>query len=476
MKSLRLQPFHSRPHLFALMLPGLLAGCMTVGPDYQQEVPDVPKAWSEPSGTNSLTACWQKLNADEGLEYLLDKSLNSSPDISIAIARLKQARAMQNIQEAAYWPELAFKGQITDDRISRNGELFSNMPSRDKGQADFTNRTVALDVAWEIDIFGYHRRANEAAKARADVATERVSAARLTLTAELVRAYFDFRVMQSRVKLARRQLQILEAQLEINRHGLNEGYMSMQEIRRLQNARNAYAATIPSLEIGERQNLATLSLLSVIPVPELAERFQTEIEIPELPAAPDAGLPVALLQRRPDLRIAERELAAASADVGVAVAAQYPRISLSGEGGWMSVQSTNLFSSNSQFWSIGPSLYLPLFSGGRLRNQVIAKEAALEESKSSFQKTLLTAMGEVEVALTQLNRSATRREEMRNAAEEQQRVLELARIRLKAGDISRFAMLEEERVFITQQDLEFQAKGQSLSALATLYKALGGAW
>jgi outer membrane protein TolC len=176
------------------------------------------------------------------------------------------------------------------------------------------------------------------------------------------------------------------------------------------------------------------------------------------------------------LRAAERDLSAANADVGAALADQYPRFTLVGTGGWTSIQSGNLLTNASRMWSIGPQVHLPLLQNGRLRSQVKASEAAYEASSASYRKAVLSAVADVEVALTRLARSEERRQQLQAAASHQQKLVALTELQLKAGEVSKIALLESQRSLIGQEDQALQAHSQSLSALVSLCKALGGGW
>ncbi|MBV8124006.1 MAG: TolC family protein, partial [Paucibacter sp.] len=194
-----------------------------------------------------------------------------------------------------------------------------------------------------------------------------------------------------------------------------------------------------------------------------------------VPAPPAAGLPAELLRRRPDIRASERDLAAASADVGVAVAAQYPRLSLSGDAGWNAIQSHALFDDRSEFWSLGPKLSLPLFNSGRLGAQVQSNEAALQLAKARYRKTLAGALADVEVALTRMSRDEAHRQQVQQLQAQQADALRLTRAQFAAGEVARVSLIDAERGLNTAQDQSLQAQGQSLSAWLALYKALGGA-
>ena len=254
------------------------------------------------------------------------------------------------------------------------------------------------------------------------------------------------------------------------------GETAKVDLQRLQNKRDNFAATLPALAFGERQNLAALSPLTGIPMAELQSLLQPTGTLPAMPEVPAAGLPAELLKHRPDVRAAERDWAAASADVGVATAAQYPRFSLVGNAGWQSVHDNDLITAASEFWSLGPRLSLPLFSSDRLANQVKANEAALDAARASYRKTLLGAVADVDAALSRLSRYELRRTQLVQAEAQQQEILRLTQAQFNAGAVARIDLIGALRNLNNQQDQLAQAQGQSLTALVALYKALGGGW
>ncbi|MDE1927503.1 MAG: TolC family protein, partial [Burkholderiales bacterium] len=229
------------------------------------------------------------------------------------------------------------------------------------------------------------------------------------------------------------------------------------------------------LELAARRSLAALMPLTALTLAELQSLLGPLRELPPVPPAPAAGLPGDLLRRRPDLRAAERERAAASADVGVAVAARYPRFSLLGQGGWQSVHSGRVLDPASLFWSAGPQLSLPLFEGGRLQAQVRANEAALAAADAAWRKAALAALADAEVALARVAHDETRRAELLRAQQHEADLYALVQARWRAGDASRLELIDARRALQQQQEQTVQAQGDSLTALVALVKALGGA-
>ena len=476
--SARQDPSRPRPLVLELALCILtLAGCSAVGPNYAPPEPKaVPTEYLEPAGTANLISTWQTLLSDPALQQLQQRALLDSPDLALALARLSQARAVQSVQEGSTGPTLNASTQATSDMLSKNGEMFAIVPPVQNLKTQFVNTQVGFDASWEIDLFGYQRRLSEAANARTEAAAMRAQDARVSLTAEVARNYLELRLWQQRIQLAQEQLKEIDDQLAITKVAVQYGETAKVDLQRLQNQRDNFAATLPALAFGERQNLAALSPLTGIPMAELQSLLQPTGTLPAMPEVPAAGLPAELLKHRPDVRAAERDWAAASADVGVATAAQYPRFSLVGNAGWQSVHDNDLITAASEFWSLGPRLSLPLFSSDRLANQVKANEAALDAARASYRKTLLGAVADVDAALSRLSRYELRRTQLVQAEAQQQEILRLTQAQFNAGAVARIDLIGALRNLNNQQDQLAQAQGQSLTALVALYKALGGGW
>ena len=465
--------------LTAVLLLQLAGGGCSVGRDYTPPPAQALPAHYlevEAAGTASLISTWQALLEDPVLQQLQQHALADSPDLEIALARLGQARAWQVQQDAATGPSLNANLQVSADNLSKNGELFANAPPQQAMKTQFINSQAGFDASWELDLFGYQRRLTEAASARTDAALERSRDARLSLSAEVARNYLELRLGQQRLRLAQEQLQQIDAQLAMYAVAVRVGELAPVELLRTQTQRDNYAATLPALALAIRQNLGALSPLSGMPMADLQHLLEPPADLPQMPPAPAAGLPADLLQHRPDVRAAEREWAAASADLGVATANQYPHFSLVGNGGWQSVHDNDLLSQASQFWSLGPRVSLPLFDGGRLASQVKANAAALDIARAGYRKALLTALADVDTALSRLARDESRRLQLAQATRQQQGILTATQAQWQAGAVSRLNLLQAERDLNTQQDQLAQAQGQSLTALVALYKALGGAW
>jgi len=461
--------------VLALPMLTLLLACRPVGSDYARPQVALPERFPVASGDSAPALQWWSAFGDPALTRLIARARAASPDIQLAEARLRQARAQQGVQEAQGGPTLSAEGRVSRDRLSRNGESFANVPSANP-KVDFTDYQAGFDASWELDLFGHERRRAEAARARTASSAEQLEYARIVLGAEVARTYIELRTWQQRLVLAAASSQHLEQLEQLARIRFQAGEVSGQELRQAELDRSSYQATVPELEVGLRESLTGLATLTAQSVEQVQAQVGPAGPLMEVPAPPAAGLPSDLLNRRPDLRSAERDLQAANADVGVALAERYPRFSLVGSAGWNSIQSGSLLQNASRTWSLGPQFSLPVFNQGSLKSQVLANQAAYDAALASYHKAVLGALADVDVAFTRLAQDERGRGQLRVAGEHQLELLRLARAQFQAGEGALPAVLQAERGLLGLRDQELQAQSHSLVALVTVYKALGGGW
>lgn len=461
--------------LLALPLLTAVLACHPVGTDYARPRVDLPETFAVPAGDRAPHLAWWAALGDPVLTRLITQADAASPDLRLAEARLRQARAQQGVQDAQGGPTLDANGRVSRDRLSQNSENFANVPIANP-RLDFTDYQAGFDASWELDFFGHQRRLSEAAAARTGASAEQLGDARLILAAEVARTYIELRTGQQRLVLAEASVRQLEALLELTRAAVQAGDSARQELRQAELNLAAFRATVPALEVGLRESLTSLATLTAQPVAQVQAQVGPAAPLMAVPPAPAAGLPSDLLNRRPDLRSAEQDLRAANADVGVALAERYPRFSLVGNAGWNSIQSGTLLQNASRTWSLGPQFSLPLFNQGRLKAQVRAEQAAYDAALASYHKAVLEALADVDVAFTRLAQDERQRGLLLDTEARQQQLLDLARQQFQAGDTARTPVLQAERSLLAQRDQVLQAQSQSLTALVSVYKALGGGW
>jgi len=460
---------------FVLVLPLALSlsGC-TVGPDYHPPVAATGEAWIAPVSTAEVDAAWWTRFGDSLLTELVESAIAGNKDLAEATARLREARANRDAVLGGRPPQVAASAAATRNRLSENGLLpVGRVPGLGP---DVDIYDAGFDASWEIDLWGRMKRATEGAQARAQSAEEARRAVLIQVIAEVVRTYIDLRTGQS---LRANAIADTNAQQEIARvvaDRLRVGLASRLDLVRAQAQARATAATIPGYEGDAAAAAFRLALLLGKRPEELRDQLRQPGPLPQVNFEVSAGLRSDLLRRRPDIRQAERDLAASTADVGVATAELFPRFSLLGGIGLQAREPGDLFSADSLRFQFGPSLRWPIFSGGRIRAQIRAADARSDAATARYERAVLGALSDSETAINRYS-SATRtkveRNEARAAADE---AVGLARRRYRAGEDDLTALLQAQTSFSAADRLNLQASAAELQQVTSLYKALGGGW
>ena len=463
----------ARVLLPAISLTMGLPGC-TVGPDYRTPDPAVGEAWIAPVSTADVDADWWTRFEDPLLTELVGAAIAGNKDLVEASARLREARANRDAVRGGRAPQVGASAAATRNRLSENGLLpVGRVPGLGP---DVDIYDAGFDASWEIDLWGRTKRATEGAEARAQSAEEARRAVVIQVIAEVVRTYIDLRAAQS---LRANAVADAKAQEEIARlvaDRLRVGLASRFDLVRAQAQARATAAAIPGYEGDAAAAAFRLALLLGRRPEELYDRLRQPGSLPQVNFEISAGLRSDLLRRRPDIRQAERNLAASSADIGVATAELFPRLSLLGGIGQQAREAGDLFSAESLRFQFGPSLRWPIFSGGRIRAQIRAADARANAAMTRYERAVLGALSESETAINRYavaGRTRTERDEVRATAAE---AVSLARQRYLAGEDDLTALLQAQTLFSTADRLSIQALTAELQQLTALYKALGGGW
>jgi len=455
----------------------VLAGC-AVGPDYR--APDLagklPAQYASADGSTSSAAVpddWWTTFKDPALDRLVERALVNSPDLAAADANIRQARAALATIAGTRPPQLNASSRIGRDQLSRDSENFANIPFPNP-QTGFTDYRAGFDASWEIDLFGHTARGIEAAQARLGGVEEQRRDVALRVAAEVARNVIDYRAWQLRIDNGTQMLDNSREILRLTRLQEAAGLASSNDVAQAQNAAYGAAAVLPPLQGARQAALAALGVLVDQPLAQIGAELHGRAPIP-LPTGPiPVGLPAELLRRRPDVRIAERELAAATADIGVAVADQYPRLTLVGDGGWDTIRAGKFGEQASRFWNLGPQLALPLFSGGRLRAQVDSRSAARDAALASYRKAILAALADTETALIRYGRERERLGELDEARAARLHQVELADQRYRAGETAMLELIDARQQLASLDDQRFASQQALAEDLAALFKALGG--
>ncbi|MEE8524860.1 MAG: efflux transporter outer membrane subunit [Thermoanaerobaculia bacterium] len=456
----------------------LLQACVTVGPDYEPPVPSTPDAWHAEAieglteGEASLQTWWQQLG-DPVLEDLIRRAGASNLDLREALARILEARARLGVVSGQRLPAVDASAFYSYGKPSDQGVL---EPLADLvGGFDAAGLyNGGLDASWEIDVFGRIRRSVESAAAGYQASIEDYRDVLVSLFADIALNYVDVRSLQDRIAYAEANAEAQRASVKLTRDLHDAGASSALDVSQAESNLAATEAEIPALEIALSFALHRLAVLLGEAPGTLQEELGRAGTIPAPPAEVATGLPADLLRQRPDVRRAERQLAAQSARIGVATADLYPRFSLSG---FFALEATDVSGlGDGSTWGIVPGLRWSLFDGGRIRSAIQVEEALTEQALVRYEKTVLRALEEVENALVAFSLEQRRRESLRAAVVATERTVELVEIQYRSGLTDFQNVLDAQRSLFVRQDQLAVSDGQVTRNLIALYKALGGGW
>jgi len=455
----------------------VLAGC-AVGPNYQRPKATTPAQWTSPMAggeTNGPVdlAAWWKSFGDTNLDSLVLTAVQSNLTLRVAAARVREARAQKGVVAGALWPSLDTSGSYSRNRFGAH----SFPPLAQFGiPLDYNLYSAGFDAAWELDIFGGTRRAVEAANAEIGAAEYDQRDVLVSLLAEVARNYIGARSYQQRLAITRDNIRVQQEILDLTSNRFQTGLNSDLDVQQATAILTSTEAQVPSLETGFRQDVYALAVLLAQPPGASLDEMTAEQPIPITPPTVPVGLPSDLLRRRPDIQRAERDLAAATARIGVAKADYFPKFSLTGFTALESVSAHNFFAYDSRAWSAGPTVQWELFEAGRIRANVRVQNARQEQTLETYQQTVLVALEDAENALTAYAREQVRRESLSQSVAANQRAMELSTQLYKSGLADFLAVLDSERSLYVAQDALVQSDETVSLNLVQLYKALGGGW
>jgi NodT family efflux transporter outer membrane factor (OMF) lipoprotein len=465
-----------------LALAGIAgAGGCAVGPDYHSSPAPAPAAWSSPvadgliDGTSTSSSWWASFN-DAELDSLIQRAARSNMDLRVADARLRQARAVRQGSAADFAPSVDASGSYARELESKNQPFFGALPLPANFPFEYSVYQAGFDASWEIDLFGAKRRALEAATADWQGAIEARNDAMVSLQAEVARNYVELRGTQLRLQIARHDLILQEEAVELARARFQGGMTGELDVTRAAALLADVRAAIPPLESAVRVAMYSLAVLLGQNPGELVSELSRVAPLPSAPPQVPIGLPSDLLRRRPDVRRAERQLAAETARIGVAKAEWFPKLSLTGDAGFESVSLSKWFEPGSRFWSIGPSVQWRLLDFGRVRAEVRAQTAVQEAALATYEKTALVSLQEAENALITYAQEQNRHRALAEEATENRRSLTMADSLYREGRVNYLDVLDARRSLYQSED-QLAVSDQAVSIdLITLYKALGGGW
>ncbi|GAB7128184.1 efflux transporter outer membrane subunit [Silvimonas sp. JCM 19000] len=467
---------------FGLVMAGLtLAGCATVGPDFQRPTASLPARWqteAQPAADAALEISrdvrwWQTFN-DAELSALLERVTAANFDVRLASSRWLQARAARRIRGADAQPEVTAAASYQRARSSQNGLLDS---AGLDGKQAFNLWQTGVDATWELDLWGRVRREIESADASVEVSADLRRGVLLAVYAETARDYLQLRGVQVQQTIVRQNLDIARQNLQLTQIRLAAGVATRLETAEASARISAIEARLPVLENERRRLVNALSFLLGAAPHALEPELQTgPATLAALPLSVPLGLPSELAERRPDIRAAEARLHAATADIGVAVGDFYPRITLSADLGLQALRFADLDQWGSRTFGVGPALSVPIFEGGRLKGQVALRQAQQQAALIEFQRTVLTAWHEVDDALGDYAARQQAHARLAATVQQDQIALDNAQRQYVAGATDFLQVLTVQRDLLAAQLALADSATAVSMALVSLYTALGGGW
>lgn len=461
--------------LAATLMLAALAGCMTVGPDYKRPLTDMPELWPGATSAEPVNAAWWRAYDDPVIDNLVAETLLQNLDLRQAIARVAEARAGLGIARADQYPGVTANGSASRNRASQSSLL--GVPAGT--DPEFSSYRATLDAAYEIDFWGKYRRASEAARAELLGSQFNRDAVRLTLVTDVVRSYFNLRALDAQVEVTKRTISSRLASTALTRKRFEAGVASEFDLRQSEAEAAQAQALLPTIESRlSQQETALAVLIGRSPRDIVVKPVDrgSAIEVLTAPPPVPSGLPSDLLERRPDIRAAEQSLVSANARIGLAKAAYYPSISLTGLFGVESSSLGDLFKAPSRIWQFSASAAQTVFDAGRTGSRIAAAEAreqqVLTQYQSSIQRAFKDALDALVIqrkARESLDAETVRRDALKTS-------LDLAQLRYDNGIANLLEVLIAERALLDAELNRVEAQRAQLSATADLFKALGGGW
>jgi NodT family efflux transporter outer membrane factor (OMF) lipoprotein len=422
-----------------------------------------------PEAAISRTEFWRDLR-DTTLDRLIGEVATANLDVRSAIARVRGARAVRSEAALDLAPVVTVGGSYTRQRIA--GATFpigsGTFPDQDIWDAGF-------DASWELDLFGRLRKTLQAQGAAVDVAREDLRNVHVSLTAELARSYFELRGAQEQLAVARRNAENQRNTLEVTRQRLDAGRGTAFDTERAQSQLSLTLSSIPPLEALVADAQYRIGVLVGRPPATVATELKVASALPELPAAVEVGSPDSVVRRRPDVAVAERQLAAQRAFVGAAKADYLPRFFVGGAAGFTATTFDSLGEHGTFRYAVGPSFTWPALNLGRIKTRVDAASARRDEAEAQYNQTVLLALQDVESSLSRYRTARERVQRIQDAATASERAAELAKMRFTGGVADFLQVLDAERTQLDAESQLAQGRTDAATAYAALYKALGGA-
>src|SRR5499425_2938305 len=457
----------------------LFAGC-AVGPNYKRPQAAVPTQWTvaPTRGTETKlpeTDEWWASFQDPELNSLVERSASRNLDLKLALERVQEARAARGVARSGYFPSIDGAASGTRNRQRVIGPVGpQNSPVI--VPIEFNNFQGGLSPSWELDVFGGVRRSAQAAAADATAAEENRRDVLVILLGDVGRVYAQLRGFQRRLEIANKNIKTQQDNLDLTRARAKAGLATDLDVSRAAAQLESTKAVVPTLLSGMDVSIHRLSVLLGEEPGALRSELEKVSPIPSAGPEVDVGLPSDLLKRRPDIRRSEAQLAAATARIGEAKADRFPRFVLTGTAGRQATQLHDLTLGAGNFFSAGPGISLPLFTGGRIRSNIAVQTSRQRQALISYQSTVLNSLEEVENALVSYSQEQERRDHLNQAVENSQLAVDLATEQYRAGLVDFLSVLDAQRELYANEDQLVQSQTTVTTDLVGLYRALGGGW
>jgi outer membrane protein, multidrug efflux system len=466
-------------NLSVFLLAGLpaFAGLFTVGPDYKQPTNSVPAGyksaelgeWKEGQPLDHVPkGNWWEIFGDTKLNELETQALQANQNLKASVARVEQARATARVARGELLPSISADPSFTRQRYSPN-----QVPSF--GGMTANTFRAPLDLSYEVDLWGRVRRSFQSARADAQASLANFHNFLLTLQSDVAQNYFALRSLDAEIATVTGTVALRKEQVQLVRSRFEGGVGNELDVARAETELATTQAEAAALAQRRAQLENALAILAGSNPASFQLAAETNSWNPQLPTIP-AGLPAQLLERRPDVAEAERQLASANAKIGVAKASFFPVLTLTGSGGYVSGDLDSLFKWDSRTWSIGPSLSLPIFAGGRNLANYRRSQAAFDEAVALYRQQVLVAFGDVENSLSGIRYLSEQSEARQRALANARRAADLAEQRYKSGIVGYIEVVDASRDALSAERANVQLAGQRLIASVQLIKALGGGW
>jgi multidrug efflux system outer membrane protein len=455
----------------------LFSGCK-VGPDYVRPESSVPDQWHEKAvqgledGSADLQTWWTVFD-DPILEDLIGRSHVDNLDLRIAYARVMESRARLGVASGQYWPNVDGVGFYSRDRVSENG-LAAPLDGSSPDQTDLYG--FGVDASWEIDVFGRISRSVEGAQASMEASVENYRDILVSLYSAVAQSYIDLRATQTRLKYTVNNAELQRGTLKLTQDRREAGLVPQLDVEQAKLVLASTEAVIPTFRQFEAEAIHRLSVLLGQPPAALYDELSTAADVPDVPEEVTASLPAELLRQRPDIRRAERILAAQTAEIGVATAGLYPAFSLSGTFALEGQDFSDTGDWDSRAWGFGPAMRWNLFDGKRIRNRIKVQEARAEQAMADYELTILEALEEVENAMVSFEQEKQRLGDLHRSVVAAQESVKLVGTLYENGLTDFNNVLDMQRSLTVQQDLFAESQGAVANNLVRIYTSLGGGW